>query len=210
MSLKEFLKGMAKESGIVGAAAAIGAAAILAGECRDFRHSAQNASVPSVAPPTKAEEKAEAVILPCRDVQAIEPGKRERERLAEKYAKPEIAGLAREFEIGATAPLRTEILGERVLPEMPAGGTALLTLDQTGRVDVTVKPNPERLFELRSVYEFGALYGIGTDGEKRGRAWVAAEPLRFARLHLRAEAGVDLRAGQSDGYAMAGVVWRSR
>ncbi|KAB2853266.1 MAG: hypothetical protein F9K41_13860 [Sphingopyxis terrae] len=42
------------------------------------------------------------------------------------------------------------------------------------------------------------------------RAWAAVEPLRFGRLHLRGEAGVDLRGGEADAYVMAGIVWRPR
>jgi hypothetical protein len=54
------------------------------------------------------------------------------------------------------------------------------------------------------------MYGIGSEGEARGRAWGAVEPLRFGRLHLRGEIGADVRAGVTDGYVMAGVVWRSK
>jgi hypothetical protein len=83
-------------------------------------------------------------------------------------------------------------------------------LEPDGRVELTVVAAPEKLFEWQSTYEAGAAYGIGQAGDTRGRAWAAIEPLRFARLHLRAEAGVDLRNGTTDTYAMAGLVWRSR
>ena len=186
----------------------------LAGECNGFRGKSKAAVEPMVAAPTKVEEKAPAIVLPCRDVQAIDPKPAVREKLAEKYHRPDLAPpspeLARQFENGITAPVRAEILGERELPPTPNGGTALVTLEPGGRVEVTVVPKPERLFEWKSTYEAGALYGVGQGGDTRGRGWVAVEPLRFARLHLRIEGGVDLRAGTAGGYALAGVVWRSR
>lgn len=192
---------------------------LFVGECRDFRARGKADTAPVVAPPTKIEQKAEPKVLPCRDVQAIEPGAKARQKLAEKYHRPDLAQkssqaeLARpvkspDFDKPAAPP--AEILGERMLHPMPTGGTALVTLEPDGRVELTVVANPERLFEWRTTYEAGALYGIGQEGDTRARAWVAAEPLRFARLHLRIEAGADLRAGTTDPYIQAGVVWRSR
>lgn len=190
---------------------------LLVGECRDFRGDRARATAPVVAPPTKAEQKAEQKVLPCRDVQAIEPGARARQRIAEKYHRPDLVappdGNARAFELGVTRPpagAPAEILGERQIPPAPAGGTALVTLEPDGRVEITVVAAPEKLIEWKSTYEAGALYGVGHGGDTRGRGWVAVEPLRFARLHLRVEAGVDLRAGSAEPYAMVGVVWRSR
>jgi len=189
-------------------------AILLIGECRDFRASGQPATVPVVAPPTKLEHKAEPKVLPCRDVQAIEPGTRARQKLAAKYHRPDIssesADIARQFEQGITNLKPAEILGERQLQPMPAGGTALVSLEPDGRVELTVVAAPEKFFELRATYEAGALYGIGQAGDTRARAWAAVEPLRFARLHLRLEAGADLRAGTTNPYALAGIVWRSR
>lgn len=186
----------------------------LAGECNGFRADRAKDTAPVVAPPTKVEQKAEPKLLPCRDVQAIEPGTRARQKLAEKYHRPDLAQpapeLARQFEQGISRLKPAEILGERELPAAPQGGTALLTLEPDGRVEITVVEKPEPLFEWRAHYEAGGLYGIGQGGDTRGRGWVAVEPLRFARLHLRVEGGVDLREGAANGYAMAGVVWRSR
>lgn len=195
-------------------AMALAGVAILVGECRDFRARGKADTAPVVAPPTKLEQKAEPKVLPCRDVQAIEPGTKARQKIAEKYNRPDLAPdpNARAFELGITQP-PAEILGERKLQPMPNGGTALVTLEPDGRVEVTVVANPEKLFEWRTTYEAGALYGYGTNGgtgDTRARAWVAAEPLRFAHLHLRIEAGADLRAGTTDPYALAGIVWRSR
>lgn len=183
----------------------------LAGECNSFRGNRAQATAPIVAPPTKLEQKAEPKLLPCRDVQAIEPGAKVRQKLAAKYHRPELATreLARDFELGITQP-PAEILGERQLQRMPASGTALMTLEPDGRVELTVVAAPEKLFEWRATYEAGALYGVGQGGDTRARAWAAVEPLRFARLHLRIEAGADLRAGTTEPYALAGIVWRSR
>lgn len=189
---------------------------VLAGECNSFRGKTKLDTAPVVAPPTKIEQKAEPKLLPCRDVQAIEPGTKARQKLAAKYHRPDLAPApapsdtanARAFELGLTQP-PAEILGERRLQRMPEGGTALLTLEPDGRVELTVIAAPEKLFEWRSTYEFGGAYGIGQAGDTRGRAWAAVEPLRFARIHLRAEAGVDLRSGTTDAYALAGLVWRS-
>lgn len=197
------------------------AAVAIVGECTDFRADAKKAAAPTVAPPTKIEQKAETKILPCRDVVAIEPRPWDRERLAEKYRRPDLApkparvdaALARDFEAGMTNLHPAEILGERQLPKLPNGGTALLTLEPDGRSEITIIEAPPKLFEWRATYEAGVLYGMGTSsgtGDTRGRAWAAVEPFRFARLHLRAEAGVDIRNGTTDGYAMAGIVWRSR
>lgn len=207
------------------------AAVALAGECNAFRDNRAKVKEPVVAPPTKIEEKAKVIVLPCRDVQAIEPGAKVRQKLAEKYHRPDLLaptppppaapGAPPAHAPAATAPgtapataaavaRQAEILGERELPRLPDGGTGLLTLESDGRVELTVVAHPPKFFEWRSTYEAGAVYGVGQEGDTRGRGWVAVEPLRFARLHLRVEGGVDLRAGTTNGYAMAGVVWRSR
>ncbi len=196
---------------VVVIAGALMGVALLVGECRDFRAGGKAAAEPVVAPPTKLEQKAAPKLLPCRDVQAIEPGTKARQKLAAKYHRPDLAPApapsdtanARAFELGLTQP-PAEILGERQLQRMPEGGTALVTLEPDGRVELTVIAAPEKLFEWRSTYEAGALYGVGQAGDTRARAWAAVEPLRFARLHLRLEAGADLRAGQTEPYALAG------
>jgi hypothetical protein len=191
-------------------------AVVLVGECNAFRSDQAEKSVPSVAPPTKVEERSPEVVLPCRDVVAIEPSEKDRKRLAEKYRNPEIlrapeSGDNANVHSGATfVQNEPAILGERELPPMPSGGTALVALEPSGRVELTVAPNPEPLIDWRATWEAGAMYGIGSEGEARGRAWGAVEPLRFGRLHLRGEIGADVRAGVTDGYVMAGVVWRSR
>lgn len=189
----------------------------LAGECNSFRGNRAQATAPIVAPPTKLEQKAEPKALPCRDVQAIEPGTKARQKLADKYHRQDLAPdpNARAFELGITHTTKSpqpvaEILGERQLQTMPEGGTALVTLEPDGRVELTVVAAPEKLFEWRSTYEAGALYSVGTAGDTRARAWAAVEPLRFARLHLRIEAGADWKSGTTEPYALAGIVWRSR
>ena len=104
----------------------------------------------------------------------------------------------------------------RPYPESPAGGKLWVTLESDGSANVIAKPNEpeplpeERFWQFGNVFELGGLYGIGQGGDTRSRAWAAWEPVRLGRIHLRAEAGVDLRAGQSDGYVMGGAVWRSK
>lgn len=197
--------------------AAAGALMLLVGECSAFRGETREDARPSPAPPTSIEERAAEVTLPCQTVVALEPTERDRRRLAERYGRPELATPAPPSERGALAGDGSaipgsvvRILAERELPVLPAGGTALVTLEPDGRTSVTVKPTPEKLLEWRATWELGGLYGLDTEGETRGRAWAAVEPLRFGRIHLRGELGADVRAGVTDGYVMAGAVWRSR
>ncbi len=192
-------------------AAALLAGIVVAGECNRFRGQARREAVPTLAPPTKLELGSRVVTLPCETIQTIEPGKRGRARLAEVYGRPDLAREApSESSGGAVEGSIARILGERELPALPRGGTALITLEPGGAVAVTVKPKPERLFELSTTWEVGALAGIGTAGDTRARGWAAVEPIRWGNLHLRAEAGADLRAGTSDGYLLVGAVWRSK
>ena len=62
----------------------------LVGECRSFRNVGTSTQVPTVAQPTRAEERAPVKVLPGRDVQAIAPKPRELEKLAEKYHRPDL------------------------------------------------------------------------------------------------------------------------
>ena len=97
---------------------------------------------------------------------------------------------------------------------MPDGGKLWAWLEQDGSTTIVTKANDpkpapsERFWSLRPVWELGALAGVGTEGEARWRGWGAVEPLRAGRLHLRAEAGVESRAGVADGYGMVGGVVR--
>lgn len=202
-------------------AVAIGAALaalVLVGEYRDFREQAREEATPAPAPPTALEQRAEVAPVPCEGapggvLQTLEPGKRDRRRLAETYRRPELeapAAPAGGFVPGELERVAPAILGERELPALPEGGTALVTLEADGRVEVTVAPRPRKFFDWRSTWEIGGLYGRGQDGEERARGWVAVEPTRAGRIHLRLEAGADLRAGTSDAYVMAGAVWRSK
>lgn len=184
--------------------AALGAGLVLAGECRSFREDARQAAAPVTAAPTRSEKRAEVLTLPCETVQVLELKPKDLERVAERYKRPELVAETDESQ------QEPKILAEREVPRWPAGGTALVTLEPDGRTEVTLAPNPEPLFDLRSTYEIGALAGVGTAGDTRARAWAAIEPMRWGRIHLRAEAGVDIRGGSSDAYVMAGAVWRSR
>lgn len=207
-------------------AVALGAAVVaivLGGECHSFREEARQEATPAPAPPTDLEQRAEVAPVPCEGapggvLQTLEPGKRDRRRLAETYRRPELEAPSTAVEKseqagGLTLPdgwLASQILGERELPKLPEGGTALVTLEADGRVEVTVAPRPRKFFDWRSTWEIGGLYGRGQDGEERARGWVAVEPTRAGRIRLRLEAGADLRAGTSDAYVMAGAVWRSK
>lgn len=194
-------------------AGGLGGLALL-GECRGHGRAQESVVAPVVAPPTRAEEKAEPKVVPCVDVQAVEPGKKERKRIAEEYRRPDLAPLAGEFERrlpsvpGQVAVRPAEVVGERELPLLPDGGRALVTLEPEGRVELTVVANPEPFFGVGLEWEVGALYGVGSGSDARWRAWAAAEPLRLGRFRLRLEAGAERRAGQVDAYAMAGAVFR--
>lgn len=192
---------------------------VLVGECRDFREQARQEATPAPAPPTALEQRAEVTPVPCEGapggvLQTLEPKPRDRRRLAETYRRPELEAAPEPTRAGGFVPGELErvapaILGERELPKLPEGGTALLTLEADGRVEVTVAPRPRKFFDWRSTWEIGGLYGRGQDGEERARGWVAVEPTSAGRIRLRLEAGADLRAGTSDAYVMAGAVWRS-
>ena len=188
----------------------------LVGECRGHKKAQDVVTEPVVAPPTKAEEKAPPKVVPCVDVQAIDPGKKDRKRMAEEYHRPDLAPLANEFERrlpsvpGQVAARPAEILGERELPLMPDGGKALITLEPDGRVEITTVANPDPFFEWESDFEVGAVYGKGFGGEARWRGWAAVEPFSLGRFHARLEVGAEGRAGQTDPYVMAGGVFRGR
>lgn len=203
-------------------AVALGAAVValvLGGECRAFREQAHQEATPAPAVPTALERRAEVAPVPCEGapggvLQTLEPGERDRRKLAKKYGRPDLEVAPEPTRAGGFVPGELErvapaILGERELPKLPEGGTALVTLEADGRVEVTVAPRPRKFFDWRSTWEAGGLYGRGQGGEERARGWVAVEPTRAGRIHLRLEAGVDLRAGTSDAYVMAGAVWRS-
>lgn len=202
--------------------------AAFVGECRGHKQAQEVITAPVVAPPTKMEEKAKEKIVPDVDVKAIEPGKKERKRIAEEYHRPDLA------KPPADKPLRikcvtkgcaeaeadviahrnetqaAEILGERELPLMPDGGKALITLEPDGRVEITTVANPDPFFEWESGFEVGAVYGKGLSGETRWRGWVAVEPFSLGRFHARLEVGAEGRAGQTDPYIMGGGVFRGR
>lgn len=182
---------------------------IFGAEFRSFRARAKADAAPVVAPPTKLEAGSDDKLLLDRDVQAIEPGKRGRQKIAEKYDRPDLTAEAVAETIAAGA-IPAEVLGERTIPCPGGDAEGLLTLEPSGRVEITVKPKPEKFWDWRSSYEAGAVYGRSLAGEVRGRGWVAAEPFGAGRFRLRGEAGVDVHGGISDGYVMAGFVWRSK
>ncbi len=194
--------------------------------------------VAQVLPPTPAELATPSAVLPCVPVKVLQPTEKRRKEIATETGRPAPApnapGVAvppRFGEIvlpggssggdivlpsGSGEPDYPLLLVDgRPYPESPAGGKLWIHLEQDGSTTVVAKPNDpepepeEKFWSFRPEWELGGLYGIGQAGDARSRAWAALEPVRAGRLHLRVEAGVDLRAGQSDGYAMAGAVWRS-
>lgn len=195
--------------------AAVVAFLIFGAEFRSFRARAQADAAPVVALPTVVEEKAAEKVLPGRNVQAIEPGQKGRQKIAARYERPDLAEVPPPAPpagdpSAADQPPHVEIIGEREIPMLPDGGTGLLTFEADGRVELTVKPKRRKFLEWSPVYEAGAVYGIGTAGETRGRAWVAVEPLRLGKCYVRAEGGAEVRAGVTDGYVAAGAVCRSK
>lgn len=187
------------------AAALAAAALILAGEWQAFRAATRLESAPRRAVSVKALRRYQPDVLETR-LRAWRPAAAAARKLEQRAGIPIRAA-------GEPAGEGHDLLAHVELEPLCEGGELLITLppgDGEREVEVTVLPAPRRLLGLRSAYEVGALYGRGFNGEDRGRAWAAVEPLRFGRLHLRGEAGVDLRGGEADAYVIAGIVWRPR
>lgn len=183
-------------------AAGVGIGILLVGECRDFRR--QDPPTPRVAVHVRAVERYRPDVI-APSLRVYVPAPKDAAKLEERVDLP-IRGE------GDTRPEAHDLLAQVVDPDC---GEIVVTLppavgEAPREVQVTVIPAPPKLIEWRNLYEIGGLYGIGTGGETRARGWAAVEPLRWGRLHLRGEVGADLRAGVTDGYAMVGVVWRSR
>ncbi len=230
MTVPAWVKASAASLGLGGAIGLFAALALVGGECSAWRqdHPKPPPPVAQILPPTPGEIATPSAVLPCVPVKVLQPsGKRLKEIAAETgglvgATKPtEVVVPPRFGEIvppaGSGEPDYPLLLVDgRPYPESPAGGKLWVTLEQDGSANVVAKPNEpeplpeERFWQFGNVFELGGLYGIGQGGDTRSRAWAAWEPVRLGRIHLRAEAGVDLRAGQSGGYVMGGAVWRSR
>jgi len=238
MTVPAWVKASAASLGLGGAIGLFAALALVGGECSAWRqdHPKPKPPVAVQTQPTAASAEMDRIIEDCLAVQTLQPTPAERKRIAKDSGRADFAAQATAPAAIRTGPVRPAqggeivapaasggsgpdypvLLFENVLPAMPAGGIAWGFLEMDGSGSLTVKPNPvpkapaERFFEFANVFELGGLYGIGQGGDTRSRAWGAWEPVRLGRIHLRAEAGVDLRAGQSDGYVMGGAVWRSR
>lgn len=230
MTVPAWVKASAASLGLGGAIGLFAALALVGGECSAWRqdHPKPPPPVAVVLPPTAGEIATPSTVLPCVQVKALQPTEKRRKEIAQETGglvgapKPsEVVVPPRFGEIvppaGAGGPDYPLLLVDgRPYPESPAGGKLWVTLEQDGSANVVAKPNEpnplpaERFFAFGNVFELGGLYGIGQGGDTRSRAWGAWEPVRLGRIHLRAEAGVDLQAGRSDGYVMGGAVWRSK
>ena len=230
MKLPKAVKVSLASLGLGGALGIVFALLVLGGECSAWRqdHPKPAPPVTSVLPPTPGELATPSTVLPCVPVKVLQPSPKRLKEIAKETGGLVGAPTAPPVEVpphlgeivppGASSEPDYPLLlvDGRPYPESPAGGKLWVRLEADGETTVVVKPNEpkplpaEKFFQFGNVWELGGLYGIGQDGETRSRAWAAYEPIRLGRIHLRAEAGVDLRAGQSDGYVMGGAVWRSR
>lgn len=189
-------------------AVAGGSLLLLLGECHAFRNARKVESAPRVAVnvPQFERYKPEAIEA---TIQTWRPPEREARKIERAFgvsirAENELDGadlLAHKevtVDCGDGETRRVEILAT-----LPDG-------DGPREVEIRTVQSGRKFFGLRARYEIGGLYGRSFDGSTRSRAWAATEPARLGRFYLRAEAGFDVRSGESDAYALVGVVWRSR
>lgn len=230
MKIPQSVKVAAASLGLGGAIGLSVALILLGGECSAWKqdHPKPPPPVAQIIPPTPGEIATPSTVLPCVPVQVLQPSPKRLKEIAKETGwlagAPKPSGVVVPPHLGEiVAPAGSSepnypllLVDGRPYPESPAGGKLWVTLEQDGSANVIAKPNEpkplpaERFWQFGNTFELGGLYGVGQGGDTRSRAWGAWEPVRLGRIHLRAEAGVDLRAGQSDGYVMGGAVWRSR
>lgn len=194
MNVARILKSKWVWLGLAGKLAIMAAVVLLAGEW---------CARPPVVPETAQEPK---------NVSKWERVQGGQSYVALKPPQREIKRIERDYRVDLTPapgqPAR-EILAIRELPKIPSGGTALITMPPGGgEIEVTVRANRAKFFEVTSVYGVGGLYGLGQDGT-RWRGYAHYTPFRVGRFYGRVEAGMEGRQGETEPYVMAGIEWRS-
>lgn len=190
---------------------------ILAGECRGHREDNRVLTVPVRAEDTKAAADMERGPLSdtCPDVTALKPTAKERKRIERDYPGTVLKTQRLIDRVGGGAedtqqplPVGTHgsaLLAEKILPRLPFGGRALVTLPPGGgEVEFTVKPNSAPFFSFQPTYSVSALVGY-RDGLLAQRAEVSADWLSAGRLHLVSSAGFERYGDTSGTFVLAGV-----
>lgn len=171
-------------------------AVVLAAECASFLRRNRVTTHPIPAPQTEKVASWERAPVVNPPTVALNPPPKERRKLERK------------FEIPLPAD-KVDILAVREIPAMPTGGSLIVTTPPgSGEVEVTLRANRAKFFELTGVYGIGGLAGVDHDGQ-RWRGYAYAEPVRIGRFHARIEAGVEGRSTGSNPYILAGAEWRS-
>lgn len=187
----------------------------ISGELAAWRRGPEAPKGPVVAPVTErvAEAPAVRVEAPLAVPQLAPKVVR---RIVKDYGKPvatvDEAGTVVD-DTGHAIPGGIEaadlLLSEVALPRMPDGGGAIVTRTPGGAIEVTVRPQPRRFFDLRSEWAIGAMVDpldlAKGDGTIDGRAFVRFTGLRIGRVHAIAEGGGERLNGRSGGYVLVGA-----
>lgn len=181
---------------------------LFVGECRAHLVAFRSDETPRIAVNAPRFERYKPDVTEAK-IRTWRPPEREAKRIERTFRTP----IRAEGETEGA-----DLLAHKVIPvDCDGGGTRTVEIIATlpegegpREVEVRSVVAGRKFFDLRARYEIGGLYGRSFDGSTRSRAWAATEPARLGRFYLRAEAGLDVRGGESDSYALVGVVWRSR